>query len=84
MVLVWLWFGIYRRRGTVRSLLQLIAIPWLVIVAIAHVCEAFGIFPVMGWGRAHSLGHYMDLVAAATGLSLVFGSFLFRRTPMDR
>jgi len=80
VVLFWLWFVIYRCRGTVRSSLQLIAIPCLVIVALAHVCEAFGIFPIMGWGHPHSLGHYIDLVAAAMGISLMCVSFLFRRT----
>ena len=37
---------------------------------IAHVCEAFGLFPWMGWGRPDSAGHYLDLVSAVIALTL--------------
>jgi hypothetical protein len=32
-----------------------------VLVVLAHICEAFGSLPWMGWGLADSVGHYIDL-----------------------
>jgi hypothetical protein len=40
------------------------------IVILAHICEAFGIFPWMGWGSEGSMGHYLDLRSALLGLTL--------------
>ncbi|HZT04017.1 MAG TPA: hypothetical protein VFA39_17320 [Steroidobacteraceae bacterium] len=40
------------------------------IVALAHVCEALHLFPVMGWGSERSPGHYLDLGSAVCGFTL--------------
>jgi len=34
------------------------------IVVLAHLCESVGVWPAMGWGLEHSVGHYLDLTAA--------------------
>jgi hypothetical protein len=70
----------FSRRKGMAVLLQLIGAACLVVVVIAHLCEALGWFPWMHWGLEHSAGHYIDLVAAIGGLSLfpigyVFGAF---------
>jgi hypothetical protein len=49
----------------------------LVFVVLTHVCEAFHLFPVMGWGLRNSPGHYLDLSVAILGLAfLPAGYFL--------
>lgn len=47
------------------------------VVVIAHLCEALGWFPWMHWGLEHSVGHYIDLVAAIGGLTLFPIGYLF-------
>ena len=83
VVLICVWVLIYRRRRTLGTLLQLIGIPCLVIVALAHVLEAFDILPFMGWGQPRSLGHYIDLVAAVAGVTTVLPGLLLQRTPLS-
>lgn len=65
-----------RRKGTA-AVFQLIGAACLVVVVIAHLCEALGWFPWMHWGMEHSVGHYIDLLAAIGGLSLFPIGYLF-------
>ncbi len=65
-----------RRKGTA-AIFQLIGAACLIVVVIAHVCEALNWFPWMHWGHEHSVGHYVDLVAAIGGLSLFPIGYLF-------
>lgn len=50
---------------------QLVGAGSLVIVVLAHVCEALQLFPWMGWGFEHSAGHYLDLSSATVGLTML-------------
>jgi len=77
--LVVLWVVLFRRHRTVGSTLELVGVSCLVVVALTHVCETFGILPALGWGEPDSVGHYIDLVAAAVGVALVFTGILVRR-----
>jgi len=43
----------------------------LVIVVLTHVAEMLQIFPDMGWGLPNSRGHYLDLVSAVLGSTLL-------------
>jgi hypothetical protein len=52
------------------ALLQLIGAACLMIVVLAHVCEALHLFPWMQWGSEHSIGHYLDFCGAVLGLTL--------------
>ena len=52
------------------TLLQLLGAACLMIVVLAHFCEALGLLPWMGWGLPNSVGHYLDLGSAAFGLTL--------------
>jgi hypothetical protein len=57
--------------------LVVLGVGCLIIVVLTHVCEAFHLFPEMGWGLKHSRGHYLDLSAAILGLaSLSAGCYL--------
>jgi len=67
----------FSRRKGLATLFQLIGAACLVVVVIAHLCEALGWFPWMHWGLEHSAGHYLDLVAAIAGLSLFSIGYLF-------
>jgi hypothetical protein len=61
---------IYFRGKTVSCLLQLAGAGGLVVVVLAHVCEALGLFPWMHWGLEHSVGHYLDFCGAVLGVTL--------------
>jgi hypothetical protein len=58
--------------------LQVIGAGCLVIVVLAHLCEALGLFSWMHWGLKSSVGHYLDFCSAALGLALFSGGYLFR------
>jgi hypothetical protein len=55
---------------TAWSLVQLLGAFCLTIVVLAHVAEALGLFPRIGWGLPDSAGHYVNLVSAVAGLIL--------------
>jgi hypothetical protein len=67
----------FSRRKRIVTLFQLAGTACLMVVVIAHVCEALGWLPGMHWGLEHSAGHYIDLVAAIGGLSLFPIGYLF-------
>jgi hypothetical protein len=68
---------------TVLRLLKLFGLACLIIVVLTHVAEAFHLFPTMGWGQPTSAGHYVDLVSAILGCTLLplgfLGNALMRR-----
>jgi hypothetical protein len=67
----------YSHRRSVPAILQVVGTACLTIVVIVHVCEAFRVFPWMGWGEKRSIGHYLDLGGAALGVILFpLGYFL--------
>jgi len=61
---------LFFRRRAVSVLLQVIGAGALVLVVLAHIAEALGVFPLMPWGAEDSVGHYLDLCSAVTGLIL--------------
>jgi hypothetical protein len=61
--------ALFLRARTVPAFLQVFGAGCLVMVVVAHVCEAL-LFPWMGWGLQDSAGHYLDLASAVLGLSL--------------
>ena len=64
------------------AFLQLFGAGCLVSVVLTHVCEAFDLFAWMHWGDEHSVGHYLDLVSAAVGVTLFpVGYLLHALTP---
>ncbi len=52
------------------SLLQLIGAGGLLVAVITQLCEGLHLFPGMRWGEEHSVGHYLDVLGAALGLTL--------------
>ena len=61
---------VFLRGKTPSSLLQLVGAGCLVVVVLAHICEALLLFPSMGWGLERSAGHCLDLRSAVLGLTL--------------
>jgi hypothetical protein len=61
---------------TLGWLLMLFGTGCLIIVVLAHVAEGFHILPAMGWGLPNSAGHYLDLVSAILGCTLLSLGFL--------
>jgi succinate dehydrogenase/fumarate reductase cytochrome b subunit len=59
----------FRKERTLGSFLQLLGAACLVIVVLAHFCEALRLFPWMHWGNQHSAGHYLDLASAVLALT---------------
>ena len=37
--------------------LMVLGVGSMIVVVLTHVCEAFHLFPEMGWGLKHSPGH---------------------------
>jgi hypothetical protein len=60
------------------TFLQLVGAGALVVVVLTHIAEAFDLFPWMGWGLPHSAGHYIDLISAASGITLYTAGCLSR------
>ena len=52
------------------SFLQLVGAAGLVTVILTHVFEGLRVFPRMGWGSQHSVGHYLDLLSAILAVTL--------------
>ena len=61
---------------TIWRLLQLIGAGCLLVVVLTHVAETFKLFPIMGWGLRTSSGHYLDLISAVLGCTLLPLGFL--------
>ena len=68
---------LFSKFRTVPTFLLLIGASCLMVVVLTHICEAFGLFPWMGWGLPGSAGHYLDLVSAVLGLSLLRIGYLW-------
>ena len=66
-------------RRSVSSTLRASGIGCFGVMALTHVFENFSILHELGWGRPHSVGHFVDLVAALLGVTLVIASFLLWR-----
>jgi hypothetical protein len=56
---------------TIGRMLLLLGSGFLILVVLTHVAESFHIFPAMGWGLPNSAGHYLDLVSAILGCTLL-------------
>ena len=61
---------LFCRERSVSSYLQLIGAGCLMVVVVAHLAEALGLFPSMRWGLPHSLGHYVDFGSAVLAFVL--------------
>jgi len=64
------------RKVTIWRILQLIGAGCLLVVVLTHVAETFKLFPIMGWGLPTSPGHYLDLISAVLGCTLLALGFL--------
>jgi hypothetical protein len=69
--------ALFFRGKTVWFFLQLLGAGCLVAVVLTHFCEALHVFPWMGWGAEHSVGHYIDFWSAVLGLTLFPLGYLF-------
>jgi predicted Na+-dependent transporter len=71
------------REKTLAALVQLLGAFCLLGVVFAHFAEALSLLPSMGWGRPKTAGHYIDLVNAIAGVSLLtigyFSRWFLRR-----
>lgn len=67
---------LFFREKVTGNLLQLLGASCLVLVPLAHMCEALQLFPSMLWGRPDSVGHYLDLLSAVLGLALFSTGYL--------
>lgn len=54
----------FHRDKATHSVLQLLGAMFLTVVIFAHLSEALHLFPWMGWGLEHSVGHSLDLASA--------------------
>jgi hypothetical protein len=69
---------LFFRQTKTSSLLQLVGAGCLVMVVVTHIFEALHLAGSMGWGSERSVGHYLDLVSAALGLTLFPAGYLLQ------
>lgn len=50
-----------RPSGSARA--QLLGAIFALIVVLAHIAEAFDVWPSTGWGKPHTVGHRTDLIS---------------------
>ena len=61
------------------ALVQLAGAACLLVVMFAHISEAFGLLSSIGWGQPNTLGHYIDLASAITGVALLAVGYFSRK-----
>src|SRR5579863_6878467 len=71
--------ALFLTRRNLASTLQALGLSCFGVMALTHASEAFGIFPMLRWGQTRSIGHYIDLVAALSGVALMVAGFVFRQ-----
>jgi hypothetical protein len=70
--------AVFLTRRNLGSALQALGLGCFGVMALTHVLEAFSILPTFGWGRPHSVGHRIDLMAALLGVTSLTTSFFLR------
>ena len=73
---------LFLTRRSLGSTLQALGLSCFAVMALTHAFEAFAIFPTLGWGQPRSVGHYIDLIAALSGVALMVAGFAFRQRPV--
>jgi hypothetical protein len=72
-----------QRRVIFWRFLQVFGAACLIVVVLTHVAETYRLLPGMGWGLPNNPGHYLDLVSAVLGCTLLplglIGNALSRR-----
>ena len=68
--------ALFLRARTVPAFLQVFGAGCLVMVVVAHLCEALQLFPWMGWGLQDSAGHYLDLASAVLGIGYLWHALI--------
>ena len=69
--------ALYVRTKAAGALAQALGAAFLLVVVLAHLCEALNLLPLMGWGARGSIGHYIDLASAIVGVALLaFGALI--------
>ena len=83
MVAAFVFFGaslaLFLTRRGLAAALQALGLGCFGIMALTHAFAAFAIFPRLGWGQPRSVGHYIDLIAALSGIALTLAGFAFRQ-----
>jgi hypothetical protein len=69
---------LFHRERNALAFLQLIGASGLLLVVLTHVAEALHLFPFMGWGLEHSVGHYLDLGSAGIAVTLFAIGYFFQ------
>ena len=71
--------ALFLTRRHLASTLQALGLLCFGVMALTHAFEAFAIFPTLGWGQPRSVGHYIDLIAALSGIALLVAGVAFRQ-----
>lgn len=61
---------------TLTSTFTVLGAGSLLVMVLTHVAEALNLFPAMGWGRRHSVGHYLDLLSVYAGIAFLVAAAL--------
>jgi hypothetical protein len=72
------------RGARASSILQVTGAACLMVVVVAHMCEALQLLPWMRWGEERSAGHFLDLAGAALGVTLFPLGYLLQALGLPR
>jgi hypothetical protein len=67
---------LYQRRKDTATALLALGTAFLIVVAVTHVFESFGLLSTFRWGQPDSVGHYIDLGAALLGVMFVLSALV--------
>ena len=76
--------ALFLRGKALSSLLQLLGAGCLVLIVLAHICEALHLFPSMEWGLDRNAGHYLNLGSAVLGLTSFPRGYLLHTLNLKR
>ena len=61
---------------TVTNVFTLLGACSLLVMVLTHIAEGLQLFPAMGWGQRHSVGHYLDLGSVYAGIAFLVAASL--------
>jgi hypothetical protein len=74
----------FLRRPSMSAAFPVLGAAGLMVMVLTHVAEALRLFPAMGWGQRHSMGHYIDWGSTFAGIAFLVAAalcpLLHRRT----
>jgi uncharacterized membrane protein len=83
LLLLVLSFVRFQRVPTMSNAFPALGAACLSVMVLTHIAEALRLFPAMGFGQRHSLGHYLDLASTYLGIAFLVAASLCPLLKLD-